>query len=141
MVSVAGSLRVGAVFVPYESKKMQLKAMIVGDETKPWAVDGKNGETRTLSCIEALSVTSGRFVQQVFVKIPVTGAKQGDPKQGATLLGMNVVLTLTEVKQNNETKRVEFRGDVLEVVSSLQEVGMDGKVAVPAPKAPTEGKA
>lgn len=119
---------------------MKLKAMVVGDELKAWALNGQNGETRTLTVIEALDIREGRLNPQVYIKIPIKGTFSGDAKEGANLTGMNVELTLTDVKQNNETKRVEFRGDVARVVSTVQEVQFDGGTPPAQTKAPVGTK-
>lgn len=94
---------------------MKLTAYVLDDVEKEWAVDGKNGKTRSLTVLDRDSGDT-RLLQPLKLKI-----KEGDKLAGpvGSLRDAVVELAITRIDQGERTKELGVSGHVLAVTGSM----------------------
>ena len=90
---------------------MKIKCMVVKDVTRPWEMEGRVGFTRKLTCVDQSEQAASRLVPAFDVKLPDANDKlAGDGKQGASIENCLVEVSVTDIDQQERTKRLTFVG-------------------------------
>lgn len=102
---------------------MKIKAMVVKDVTRPWEMDGRTGYTRKLTCMDQTDDASARLVAAFDVKLadPVDKVA-GDGKQGASIENCFVTVSVTDIDQQERTKRLTFVGAIETILGKMEMV-------------------